>query len=90
MTAFTKQPYFISMQYFSKYVCDDAVCREEENKSVGYLVGREILVKSELRVHRVWIWKVGGWYVEDRKDHQRVQNDLKVVMITGLSTVQDS
>lgn len=82
MTAFTKQPCFIST-----YIHDDAVCREEEDESVGYLTGTAVLVKSELKVHQVWLWKVGKWDVEDRKNHQWV---FKAVTITGLSTRQDS
>jgi len=55
MTAFPKQPGVISTQGFSKPIRDDAVCREEEHENIGYLAGTEILIRSELRVHRVWL-----------------------------------
>lgn len=57
MTTFTKQPCFINVQCFNKHICDDAVCREEEHESTGYLVGTEVLVKSELRVPQVGFGK---------------------------------
>lgn len=90
MTAFAKQPCFISTQCFNKHVRDDAVCKEEEHENVGYLAGTEVLVRSELRVQRVWLWKVGRWDVEDGKGHQQVLNNLKAVTITGLSPIQES
>ena len=89
MTAFAEQPCFISTQCFNKSICDEAVCREEEHENIGDLGETEVLVRSELRVYRVWLWKVGRWGVEDGKDHQRVLNDLKAVTITGFSTIQD-
>lgn len=77
MTAFAEQPCFISTQCFNKSICDEAVCREGEHESIGDLGETEVLVRSELRVCRVWLWKVVRWGVEDGKDHQQVLNDLK-------------
>lgn len=87
MAALTKQPCTISTQRFNKRVHDDAACREEEQESLGYLVRTAVLVRGELRVHRVWLWGVGRWDVEHGGDHQRVLNNCKAVKIARFGIV---